>query len=106
MTTRSSKKSNPSIRRWSRAYLPSSSSETWRSDRARACVSCRNIDVRGRPGGGVVRFYDKKASILPPCRNCARTRRIWIRSEEHTSELQSRENLVCRLLLEKKNKRR
>src|SRR5436309_7803918 len=27
------------------------------------------------------------------------------RSEEHTSELQSRENLVCRLLLEKKNDR-
>src|SRR5690606_41758143 len=38
-------------------------------------------------------------------RNCT-----WIsvqrraRSEEHTSELQSRENLVCRLLLEKKNR--
>src|SRR5690606_42097733 len=28
------------------------------------------------------------------------------RSEEHTSELQSRENLVCRLLLEKKNRPR
>src|SRR5690606_28150969 len=28
------------------------------------------------------------------------------RSEEHTSELQSRENLVCRLLLEKKKKSR
>src|SRR5690606_41949873 len=28
---------------------------------------------------------------------------IEVRSEEHTSELQSRENLVCRLLLEKKN---
>src|SRR5690606_40751098 len=28
------------------------------------------------------------------------------RSEEHTSELQSRENLVCRLLLEKKNNAR
>src|SRR5690606_41325090 len=27
-----------------------------------------------------------------------------VRSEEHTSELQSRENIVCRLLLEKKNK--
>src|SRR5690606_39935583 len=27
-----------------------------------------------------------------------------IRSEEHTSELQSRENLVCRLLLEKKKR--
>src|SRR5690606_40258654 len=31
--------------------------------------------------------------------DCARS----TRSEEHTSELQSRENLVCRLLLEKKN---
>src|SRR5436309_12717620 len=31
-----------------------------------------------------------------------RYRFCW-RSEEHTSELQSRENLVCRLLLEKKN---
>src|SRR5690606_25690497 len=29
--------------------------------------------------------------------------RVILRSEEHTSELQSRENLVCRLLLEKKN---
>src|SRR5690606_42160359 len=27
---------------------------------------------------------------------------VRVRSEEHTSELQSRENLVCRLLLEKK----
>src|SRR5688572_32094038 len=27
----------------------------------------------------------------------------WKRSEEHTSELQSQSNLVCRLLLEKKN---
>src|SRR2546428_1778159 len=27
----------------------------------------------------------------------------WERSEEHTSELQSRSDLVCRLLLEKKN---
>src|SRR5690349_24573958 len=28
----------------------------------------------------------------------------WPRSEEHTSELQSRRDLVCRLLLEKKKK--
>src|SRR2546427_12511853 len=28
----------------------------------------------------------------------------WRRSEEHTSELQSQSNLVCRLLLEKKKK--
>src|SRR5699024_12126821 len=33
----------------------------------------------------------------PPCT------RPWARSEEHTSELQSRFDLVCRLLLEKKN---
>src|SRR5207302_10534632 len=32
-----------------------------------------------------------------------RVRCKFSRSEEHTSELQSRENLVCRLLLEKKN---
>src|SRR5436309_10813695 len=31
-------------------------------------------------------------------------RLVRLRSEEHTSELQSRENLVCRLLLEKKKK--
>src|SRR5690554_7277633 len=29
---------------------------------------------------------------------------VYDRSEEHTSELQSRPHLVCRLLLEKKNK--
>src|SRR5256886_4738601 len=35
--------------------------------------------------------------------------RLWLsgqRSEEHTSELQSQSNLVCRLLLEKKKKDR
>src|SRR5437016_14070534 len=30
---------------------------------------------------------------------------FWLRSEEHTSELQSLTNLVCRLLLEKKKKK-
>src|SRR5262249_62414523 len=43
-----------------------------------------------------------------PCRPledlCARALRVQ-RSEEHTSELQSLTNLVCRLLLEKKKKR-
>src|SRR2546430_9075971 len=32
-------------------------------------------------------------------------RQFLVRSEEHTSELQSQSNLVCRLLLEKKKKR-
>src|SRR3712207_7117789 len=35
---------------------------------------------------------------------CGMLARRWPRSEEHTSELQSRQYLVCRLLLEKKNK--
>src|SRR5690606_41753144 len=38
------------------------------------------------------------ASSLAPLLQCT----IATRSEEHTSELQSRENLVCRLLLETK----
>src|SRR5260370_21586430 len=34
----------------------------------------------------------------------SRSCNVWMRSEEHTSELQSHLNLVCRLLLEKKKK--
>src|SRR3712207_7394478 len=40
---------------------------------------------------------EQAASVL------AQVRRDGLRSEEHTSELQSRQYLVCRLLLEKKN---
>src|SRR5438034_2336608 len=36
--------------------------------------------------------------------SAAITARLRVRSEEHTSELQSHSDLVCRLLLEKKNK--
>src|SRR6266436_4198260 len=44
----------------------------------------------------------------PACRryHCAKTGSIISRSEEHTSELQSRLHLVCRLLLEKKKKKK
>src|SRR5690606_40938976 len=38
---------------------------------------------------------------VPTAGPCDLQRFACIRSEEHTSELQSRENLVCRLLLEK-----
>src|SRR5690349_23502936 len=47
---------------------------------------------------------------LAPCRTHSRfglpenQRPLVLRSEEHTSELQSRRDLVCRLLLEKKKK--
>src|SRR6266496_6392314 len=46
----------------------------------------------------------RRASTRPGSRRCRGSRR-W-RSEEHTSELQSRRDLVCRLLLEKKKKSR
>src|SRR5258707_14998280 len=42
--------------------------------------------------------------IRPPVRARKSWTSCWVlRSEEHTSELQSRQYLVCRLLLEKKN---
>src|SRR6476620_1973058 len=58
----------------------------------RAMHSVRSL-VTGQPGdapGGV--------------RTIANPARLDERSEEHTSELQSRQYLVCRLLLEKKKK--
>src|SRR5690606_40739821 len=41
-------------------------------------------------------------SLISDSRPLRRASTTSYRSEEHTSELQSRENLVCRLLLEKK----
>src|SRR5690349_22059340 len=43
-------------------------------------------------------------STDPPRQTARRYRAFPLRSEEHTSELQSRRDLVCRLLLEKKKK--
>src|SRR2546429_1033619 len=55
--------------------------------------------VRCRPGSGDARFVRVSAAGTG-----ARVGRV-ARSEEHTSELQSRLHLVCRLLLEKKKTR-
>src|SRR5690606_42060213 len=51
-------------------------------------------DVHLSSDGVPVVFHDSELERL--------TGQKGFRSEEHTSELQSRENLVCRLLLEKK----
>src|SRR5205807_4256719 len=51
------------------------------------------LDIGGestRPGADPISAEEERARVLP------------VRSEEHTSELQSPCNLVCRLLLEKK----
>src|SRR2546425_2551706 len=50
------------------------------------------------PIAKVVRILGRHASIVMPILSCC----IKLRSEEHTSELQSLAYLVCRLLLEKK----
>src|SRR5690606_41640393 len=52
--------------------------------------------------GVVVEVLDEEGVHAALCERRGILHRA-VRSEEHTSELQSRENLVCRLLLEKKN---
>src|SRR5258707_3039849 len=57
-----------------------------------------------------VRAGAPSPTTIPPSHVAARSKRarrnvaLHFRSEEHTSELQSRQYLVCRLLLEKKKK--
>src|SRR2546422_1979410 len=53
-------------------------------------IARRGLDVVRRPTGGRAVWHEHEVT----------------RSEEHTSELQSRLHLVCRLLLEKKKKKR
>src|SRR5690349_22325923 len=48
----------------------------------------------------------RRRSPAPAPTPAGRARRGGWRSEEHTSELQSRRDLVCRLLLEKKKKKK
>src|SRR2546425_12433497 len=55
-------------------------------------VGCQGLSVQGVSAAG-------------ECRGTATKTRLW-RSEEHTSELQSLAYLVCRLLLEKKKKKK
>src|SRR5947209_14445936 len=47
----------------------------------------------------------RSASTPTDCQRLRTTLCLLSRSEEHTSELQSRQYLVCRLLLEKKKKK-
>src|SRR5258706_11672874 len=49
-------------------------------------------------------FKEKSRLLLRSAEFLRRSKRLF-RSEEHTSELQSLTNLVCRLLLEKKKKK-
>src|SRR3712207_7275297 len=55
-----------------------------------ACVGPKSVAEEPRTNGATARASEAHA--------------VSLRSEEHTSELQSRQYLVCRLLLEKKKK--
>src|SRR5687768_18036391 len=56
------------------------------------------------PSGGKFTVPNDPQSAVPT--SSSRDRKNTDRSEEHTSELQSRLHLVCRLLLEKKKKKK
>src|SRR3712207_9072544 len=58
---------------------------------------CRTLEPRS--GGGITESEEKRVRRTGRILRAAQDDR----SEEHTSELQSRQYLVCRLLLEKKN---
>src|SRR2546430_11695285 len=64
----------------------------------------RSADARGGRAGGTVGSREPLAHDAADARRRAPAASCASRSEEHTSELQSQSNLVCRLLLEKKNK--
>src|SRR3712207_8214663 len=79
----------------------------FRSELAVEVTSRRRGEVLERAGGR--ELLDGRSARLHlfrlvacPLDREARVRHLLARSEEHTSELQSRQYLVCRLLLEKK----
>src|SRR5207302_10274667 len=77
----------------------------FRSRRRRACRRSRartSWHSSTDAGSPPTRFSRRSSRATRRRRESASAR--CARSEEHTSELQSRENLVCRLLLEKKKK--
>src|SRR5437588_3693139 len=62
---------------------------------------CKKSEIASRPRSISVMA---SANFPWPSRMDALARVFIMRSEEHTSELQSHSDLVCRLLLEKKNR--
>src|SRR2546428_2334324 len=62
----------------------------------------RDCRERGRPPSRLPHHLDQHHAVGQAQRGLERVEVMGERSEEHTSELQSRSDLVCRLLLEKK----
>src|SRR5699024_12040881 len=70
-------------------------------DTVLATASTVETELRSAQGGNI----EAAANVASLLQSEQRPRVTPRRSEEHTSELQSRFDLVCRLLLEKKNRR-
>src|SRR5438132_7503854 len=64
----------------------------------------RNSSYFTRCAGVRICLVLSTASANALSRSCASAASLLVRSEEHTSELQSHSDLVCRLLLEKKKR--
>src|SRR3712207_7203114 len=64
--------------------------------------SRRGQDLRHAIGPAAVAARAVRLGVADALREGVAERHVAARSEEHTSELQSRQYLVCRLLLEKK----
>src|SRR5688572_30885320 len=70
-------------------------------------LGTRDLLLPGEPDRHEDRILHRTDHLPRPwCRDAAAGERPGPRSEEHTSELQSQSNLVCRLLLEKKKKKK
>src|SRR6266480_5046414 len=76
-----------------------------------ALQQIRQPETGVRPGRRWIQLYHARKFCARFCESFRRRQVksekcscLWVRSEEHTSELQSHVNLVCRLLLEKKKK--
>src|SRR5438132_3111238 len=74
----------------------------FRSDSSVGASSIATRRTAGRACGRTRRAPRPRTSRTSTRRDTSR-RCVEVRSEEHTSELQSHSDLVCRLLLEKKN---
>src|SRR5690349_22198030 len=66
----------------------------------------RSLRYRSRPDRAAARGTRTNQGPALARRCCGTRQTSRLRSEEHTSELQSRRDLVCRLLLEKKKKKK
>src|SRR3712207_6984864 len=80
----------------------------FRSGRSSLPVCTVEAYARGATGGNQAGAPGPRSTVVCSSGRPARTTRVvpvQRRSEEHTSELQSRQYLVCRLLLEKKKKK-